>query len=162
MLFLLAPRLPRFGIALFLGVWNLLVTGAIYFDGFGPSAYSLGYVVVAVLGFFFLPRKYAFPLLLLPAAAYAGVLHSAPGVQPFQRWTMTIGTAAIGGLVVAYMRERMRELVLRLTDAARTDRSPACSTGARWRSCSKSSSSARGAAAGRCRSSSATSTGSRP
>jgi diguanylate cyclase (GGDEF)-like protein len=120
-LFLMAPPLPPLGIALFLALGNAVVTAAISFDGFGPSAYSLGYVVVAVLGFFFLPRKYAFPLLLLPAAAYAGVLHSAPGVQPFQRWTMTIGTAAIGGLVVAYMRERMRELVLRLTDAARTD-----------------------------------------
>ena len=121
LLFALAPRVPPLGIAFFLALGNVIVTTAIYFDGFGPSAYSLGYVAVGVLSFLFLPRAWAFPLLLLPAAAYAGVLHSAPGVQPFQRWTMTIGTALIGGLVVAYMRERMRELVLRLSDAARTD-----------------------------------------
>jgi diguanylate cyclase (GGDEF)-like protein/putative nucleotidyltransferase with HDIG domain len=120
-LLLVAPRMPRVAIALFLAVGNLVITGAIYFDGFGPSAYGLGYVAVTLLGFYFLPRPYALVLLAMTAAAYAGVLHSAPGVQPYQRWTMTIGTAAIGGMVVAYMRERVRALVIRLTDAARTD-----------------------------------------
>ena len=120
-LLLVPPRLPRVAIALFLALGNVFVTGAIYFDGFGPSAYALGYVVVALLGFYFLPRAYALVLLAMTAAAYAGVLHSAPGVQPFQRWTMTIGTAAIGGMVIAYMRDRMRALVITLTDAARTD-----------------------------------------
>jgi diguanylate cyclase (GGDEF)-like protein len=120
-LLLVAPRLPPAAIALIVALGNLFVTGAIYFDGFGPSAYALGYVAVTLLGFYFLPRPYALVLLAMTAAMYAGVLHSAPGVQPFQRWTMTIGTAAIGGMVIALMRDRMRALVVRLTDAASTD-----------------------------------------
>jgi two-component system cell cycle response regulator len=49
------------------------------------------------------------------------VLHSAPGVQSFQGWAITVGTAAAGGMVIASMRDRVRALLSRLTDAARTD-----------------------------------------
>ena len=118
---LTAGRLPAAGVPFFLVLAHAVVTTAIYFDGFGPSAYALGYVAVGLLAFYFLPRWPAALLLAVPAAAYAAVLTTAPGVQPFQRWVMTIGTAAIGGFVVSYMRERVRELVAQLSDAARTD-----------------------------------------
>ena len=38
-----------------------------------------------------------------------------------QRWLLTIGTAMVAGLLVAYQHDRIGALVHRLTDAARTD-----------------------------------------
>jgi diguanylate cyclase (GGDEF)-like protein len=49
------------------------------------------------------------------------VLTTVPTVQPFQRWLVTVGVAAMGGLLVSYVRGRVHELVVRLSDAARTD-----------------------------------------
>jgi diguanylate cyclase (GGDEF)-like protein/putative nucleotidyltransferase with HDIG domain len=121
LLFLGAHRLPGFVVPLFLAVGTLLTSGAVYFDGHATSAYGLCYVAVGLLSFYFLPRGHAFAQLALAGAAFAAVLTEVPHVQPFQLWIMTMGTAAIGGVVVLYMSERVRDLVARLTDAARTD-----------------------------------------
>jgi diguanylate cyclase (GGDEF)-like protein len=114
-------RLPKVTIPLALAAGHLMTAAAVYLDGHGPSAFGLGHVAVGVLGFYFLPRPLAVAMLGFGGAVFAGVLTTLPTVQPFQRWVMTVGTAAIGGFVVSYMRDRLVELVTRLSDAARTD-----------------------------------------
>jgi diguanylate cyclase (GGDEF)-like protein len=114
-------RLPKVTIPLALAAGHLMTGAAVYFDGHGPSAFGLGHVAVGVLGFYFLPRPLAVAMLGFGGAVFAGVLTTVPTIQPFQRWVMTIGTAAVGGFVISYMRDRVAELVTRLSNAARTD-----------------------------------------
>jgi diguanylate cyclase (GGDEF)-like protein len=116
-----AKRLPSAAAPLSFFAGTLVITAAVYFDGHGPSAAALLYVWLGMLAFYFLSRWQGALLLLLMGVAYAGVLTTVPTVQPFQRWLMTVGVAAMGGMLVSYVRDRVRELVDRLTDAARTD-----------------------------------------
>ena len=121
LLFAFGDRLPREVIPAALAVAIGLITASVYFDHIGASAYGLAYVAAGILAFYFLPRTWALALLVLAGTAYALVLSAVPHVQPFQRVVMTLGIAGIGGLVVSHMRDRVNELVARLTDAARTD-----------------------------------------
>jgi diguanylate cyclase (GGDEF)-like protein len=117
-----AGRLPGMVAPAFLVLGSLMITAAVYFDGFGASAYGAFYVWVGVEAFYFLSRRHAVLQLLLAATAYAWVLDRLdPGNAPIQRWLVTVGVTAVAGLFVSYMRDRIERLVRRLTDAARTD-----------------------------------------
>jgi diguanylate cyclase (GGDEF)-like protein/putative nucleotidyltransferase with HDIG domain len=116
-----ASRLPAATVPVALVGGILMITAGVYFDGHGPSAAGLYYIWVGMLAFYFLSRLQAALVLGLMGTAYAAVLHVVPAVQPHQRWLTTLGTAAIGGMLISYVRDRIRELVGRLTDAARTD-----------------------------------------
>jgi diguanylate cyclase (GGDEF)-like protein len=117
-----ASRLAATAIPFFLIGGSLLITAAVYFDGQTSSVYAYLYVWVGVEAFYFLSRRLATLQVLLAAAAYAWVLSHLPGdALAEQRWLLTIGTALVAGLLVAYQRDRISALVHRLTDAARTD-----------------------------------------
>ena len=120
-IFACAERLPAATVPVALAMGGVLITAGIYFDGNGPSPAGIYYVWLGILGFYFLSRWQAALLLALMAGAYAAVLHLVPSVVPHQRWLTTMGVAAIAGMLVSYVRDRIRELVARLTDAARTD-----------------------------------------
>jgi diguanylate cyclase (GGDEF)-like protein/putative nucleotidyltransferase with HDIG domain len=116
-----AGRLPAAVVPLSIGLAVPLNTAAVYFDGHGASPYGTGFIAIALTACFFLPRLEALGVLGLAGAAYAGVLAALPGSDSLQMLVMVLGIAAIGGVVVSYLRERVRELVNRLIDAARTD-----------------------------------------
>src|SRR3954469_11748979 len=117
-----ANLLPAVAIPGFLVVGSLLITASVYFDGHAGSVYAFFYVWVGVEAFYFLGRRLATLQVLLAGAAYGCAL-SAVASEGFaeQRWLLTIGTALVAGLLVAYQRDRIGALVHRLTDAARTD-----------------------------------------
>jgi diguanylate cyclase (GGDEF)-like protein len=120
-LFFGAERLPAAAVPVALVGGILFITAAVYFDGGGPSPAGLYYIWLGVLAFYFLVRWQAALVLMLIGGAYGGVLHLVPTVQPHQRWLTTVGVAAIAGMLISYVRDRVQELVVRLTDAARTD-----------------------------------------
>src|SRR3954454_5113195 len=117
-----ANVLPETAIPGFLLIGSLLITGAVYFDDHTSSVYAFFYVWVGVEAFYFLGRRLATLQVLLAGAAYGWAL-SAVASDGFaeQRWLLTIGTAMVAGLLVAYQRDRIGALVHKLTDAARTD-----------------------------------------
>ena len=116
-----ARRLHESAIPAFLAGGSLLITAAVYFDGHGGSSYAFLYVWVGVEAFYFLGRRGAVLQLLLIATSYGWALTSVSTTVPLQRWLLTVGTAVIAGILVAYQRNRIERLVNRLTDAARTD-----------------------------------------
>jgi diguanylate cyclase (GGDEF)-like protein/putative nucleotidyltransferase with HDIG domain len=116
-----AGRLPALVVPLGVGLAVPLTAAAVHFDGDGASAYGTGFIGIALIAGFFLPRVQALAVLALAGGAYAGVVAAMPGPGSVQMPVMVLGIAAIGGLVVSYMRERVRELFNRLIDAARTD-----------------------------------------
>ncbi|HEX2233560.1 MAG TPA: diguanylate cyclase [Thermoleophilaceae bacterium] len=120
-LFFGAGRLPAATVPLALVGGVGIITAGVYFDGQGPSPAGLYYIWLGVLAFYFLSRWQAGLMLALTGAAFAGVLHVLPTVQPHQRWLTTMGITAIAGMLISFVRDRVQELVARLTDAARTD-----------------------------------------
>ena len=117
-----AKFLPAAAIPGFLLAGSLLITAAVYFDGHTGSVYAFFYVWVGVEAFYFLNRRLATLQVMLAGAAYGWALSVVPGDGiAEQRWLLTIGTAMVAGLLVAYQRDRIGALVHKLTDAARTD-----------------------------------------
>jgi diguanylate cyclase (GGDEF)-like protein/putative nucleotidyltransferase with HDIG domain len=116
-----AGRFPAVVVPLSVGLAVPLTAAAVWFDGDGASAYGIGFIGIALAAGFFLPRVEALALLTLAAGAYLAVLAAMPGMHSVQMPVMVLGIAAIGGLVVSHLRERVRELVNHLLDAARTD-----------------------------------------
>ena len=117
-----ADRLPAAAIPAFLALGSLLISAAVYFDGHTSSVYSFYYVWVGVEAFYFLRPKLAALQLGLAGAGYAWALsmvHSDGLIR--QRWMLTLGTALVAGLLVAYQRSRIERLIHTLTDATRTD-----------------------------------------
>ena len=122
LLFFQSEWLPPKVIPLFLAGGTILISTAVYFDGHATSAYALLYVWVGVEAFYFLERWKAVLQIILLGAAYAWALDAAgDSVVALQRWLLTVSTAVVAGVLVASLRERIEGLVLRLTDAARTD-----------------------------------------
>jgi diguanylate cyclase (GGDEF)-like protein len=120
-LYLGARFLPAASIPLALVGGVVTITAAVYFDGHGTSPAGLYYVWLGVLAFYFLSRWQAALVMALMGGAYAGVLNLVPTIQPEQRWLTTMGVAAIAGMLLSFVRDRVQELLSRLTDAARTD-----------------------------------------
>jgi diguanylate cyclase (GGDEF)-like protein len=118
-----ADRLPGAALPSFLAFGTVLITAAVWLDGHADSAYAFFYVWVAVVAFYFLRIRLAAVQLLLVGGSYAWALVVVDGASvPLQRWLITVGTAAVAGGIVAYMRRRIEHLVAWLSDAARTDR----------------------------------------
>ncbi len=104
----------------------LLVSTAVANDQ-AASAYGLFFVWVAVSAFLLLTRRLALLVLAVVAGAYAAALELAAGGavggggSEAQRWLVTIGTAAVAGLLVGALRDRALTLTERLSGAANTD-----------------------------------------
>jgi diguanylate cyclase (GGDEF)-like protein len=99
----------------------------IHFAGPGARAATTAsfYVWLVVYAFYFLSRRAAIAYLVCSAVAYGAVLatqhdHGAPG-----QWLVVMGTAAVGGVVVGLMAERLRAL-------AGTDSLTGLATGRSW------------------------------
>ena len=121
-MYLRADRLPPWAIPLLLSGATLLITAAVYFDGHSASAFALLYVWVGVEAFYVLERWKAVLQLTLVGVSYAWALSMVgDAVVPLQRWLLTVGTAVLAGVLVASLRDQIQGLILRLTDAARTD-----------------------------------------
>jgi diguanylate cyclase (GGDEF)-like protein len=103
-----AERMRPWMVQVALVLSTLAITRAIYFSNDAGSFYSLWYVWVGLFAFFALDRRAALAQLGVTAIAYGWVLTEIPQGSSVVRWLMTVGTIAIGGVLVDILTGRVR------------------------------------------------------
>jgi two-component system cell cycle response regulator len=112
-------RLPSWATPAALALATILVTYAVeFFSDPGQSIWAIFYVAVGLQAGYFLNRLWAAAQVALVAAAYGLALW---GHGSLEAWLGTIATVALATWMVGTMRVRVRRLIARLADAARTD-----------------------------------------
>src|SRR3954471_10484597 len=115
-------RLPRwvFPAACYAAV--ALVALAVYFSDDNDSPYAFYFVLVAMFAAYFLDLRHLILLILSAAVAYPLAVRAVGGgEESAQRWLLTVWTMVVVGAFIAILRQRVRNLIARLFDAARTD-----------------------------------------
>ncbi len=113
-------RLPSWATTAALALSTVLVTYAVeFFADPVESVWAIFYVAVGLQAGYFLSRWWAAAQVALVAAAYGLVMWGHAGA--LEVWLGTVATVALGTWMVATMRVRVRRLIDRLADAARTD-----------------------------------------
>jgi diguanylate cyclase (GGDEF)-like protein len=113
-------RLPAWATPAALALATILVTYAVeFFSDAGQSIWAIFYVAVGLQAGYFLTRWWAAAQVALVGAAYGLVIWN-NGVA-IESWLGTVATVALGTWMVGTMRVRVRRLIARLADAARTD-----------------------------------------
>jgi diguanylate cyclase (GGDEF)-like protein len=113
-------RLPSWAPPAALALATILVTYAVeFFSDPGRGVWSIFYVAVALQAGYFLSRWWAAGEVALVAVAYGLVMWGQEAA--FEVWIGTVSTVALAAWMVGTMRIRLRRLIMRLADAARTD-----------------------------------------
>jgi diguanylate cyclase (GGDEF)-like protein len=99
-----------------------LITLAVGFSGHPGGGYAFFYLWVIVYAAYFLTRRQATAQLLFVALAYAAALIVwGTGATRVTTWVVAIGSLTVAAVVVRMLKERLDELVQRLSRAAETD-----------------------------------------
>jgi diguanylate cyclase (GGDEF)-like protein len=99
-----------------------LIALAVYFSDDSDSPYALYFVLVAMFAAYFLELRHLILLIICAAVAYPIAVGAVgAGDESEQRWLLTIWTMIVVGVFIAVLRQRVRNLIARLFDAARTD-----------------------------------------
>ena len=113
-------RLPSWATHAALALATILVTYAVeFFSDPTQSIWAIFYVAVGLQAGYFLSRWWAAAQVALVAAAYGLVMWGHEG--SVELWLGTIAMVAVTTWMVGSMRVRVRQLIARLADAARTD-----------------------------------------
>ena len=113
-------RLPSWATPAALALATVLVTYAVeFFADPIESVWAIFYVAVGLQAGYFLSRWWAAAQVALVAAAYGLVMRGHDGA--LELWLGTVATVALPRGWSATMRVRVRRLIDRLADAARTD-----------------------------------------
>ena len=121
-LLIVYDRLPRWAFHPIVFLGTAISTAAAY--GWGSeSAYGpLPFVWVTLLAFYFFSRGPALVHLALMAAGYALALGlEDPSESPLDGWVATVVTLLVTGLFISVVRDRLAQLIGRLSDAAHRD-----------------------------------------
>jgi diguanylate cyclase (GGDEF)-like protein/putative nucleotidyltransferase with HDIG domain len=107
-------------------VGTALITACVYFTGERKGApgtdLEMLYFWVAIYSAYFFGKRQAAAQIAWAAVLYWAVLALSSHAEVFAiRWAETVTTLAVAGILVQALRNRVEELVHRLTDAARTD-----------------------------------------
>ena len=114
-------RLPSWTFQLILASGTVLITAAIDFADEATGAYTMFYLWVVVYAAYFFKRWQAIGHLVLVAIAYGIVLMDGSTDDGMARWTITVGTLLVAGLLIGLLKRHVDALVLRLADTASTD-----------------------------------------
>jgi diguanylate cyclase (GGDEF)-like protein len=121
-LFAVGDRLPAWTFHPLAVVATAIATAASYGWGSGSAYGPLLYLWVAMFAFYVFSRWMALVHLALMAAGYALALAlEDPAENPLDGWIATVATLLGTGLFVAFVRDRLSELIRRLRDAAHRD-----------------------------------------
>ena len=113
-------RLPSWAPPAALALATILVTYAVeFFSDPSRGVWAIFYVAVALQAGYFLNRLWAAAEVALVAVAFGLVMWGHPAA--FEIWIGTVSTVALAAWMVGTMRLRLRRLIMRLADAARTD-----------------------------------------
>src|SRR3954447_11724607 len=121
-----APRMTLFQLQALGFLGTALITLCVFFTGEQHGAHATDmemlYFWVAIYSAYFLDKRQAAAQIGWAAVLYWAVLALSAKPDVFAiRWAQTVGTLAVAGILVHTLRNRVEELVHRLTDAARTD-----------------------------------------
>jgi diguanylate cyclase (GGDEF)-like protein len=120
MCFRAQDRLPSWATNAGLALATILVTYTVeFFSDPTQSIWSIFYVAVGLQAGYFLSRWWAVAQVVLVAGAYGFVLRGEVG--SVEIWLGTVAMVAFTSWMVGSMRVRVRQLITRLADAARTD-----------------------------------------
>src|SRR5688572_28128249 len=113
-------RLPSWATPAALALATVLVTYAVeFFSDPSQSIWAIFYVAVGLQAGYFLNRWWAAGQVALVAAAYGAAVWGQDGA--LETWIGTLAGVTLGTWMVGTMRVRVRRLIMRLADAARTD-----------------------------------------
>ena len=113
-------RLPSWATPAALALATILVTYAVeFFSDPGQSVWAIFYVAVGLQAGYFLNRLWAAGQVALVGVAYGLAVWGQDGA--LEIWIGTLAGVALGTWMVGTMRVRVRRLIVRLADAARTD-----------------------------------------
>jgi diguanylate cyclase (GGDEF)-like protein len=98
---------------------TLVITRAIYYSH-DPSFYSFYYVWVGLFAFYFFGRELGVLHMAVVGIAYAWVLVEMEHSAPVARWVMTVGTLAVGGILIDVLMRRVRRGAIESESRART------------------------------------------
>ena len=113
-------RLPGWAVPAALALATVLVTYAVeFFSDPTGSVWSIFYVAVGLQAGYFLSRWWATAQVALVAVAFGLVV--ARHDEPVTVWLGTVAAVALATWMIGTMRARLRGLITRLADAARTD-----------------------------------------
>jgi diguanylate cyclase (GGDEF)-like protein len=107
-LFAFAPRFRPWMLATVVALGTLTVTRAVYYSNDAGTFYGLWYVWVGLYAFFAFERRLAIAELALVGVTYAWALAQLPPASSVVRWLMTVGTVAIGGILVEVLIGRLQ------------------------------------------------------
>src|SRR3954468_23099422 len=121
-----APRMTLFQLEALGFLGTALITLCVFFTGEQHGAHATDmemlYFWVAIYSAYFLDKRQAAAQIGWAAILYWVVLAVTSDPSVFAiRWAETVATLAVAGILVQALRNRVEELVHRLTDAARTD-----------------------------------------
>jgi diguanylate cyclase (GGDEF)-like protein len=115
-------RLPLWAFPALCTGASTLIAGAIYLSDRADSPYAFYFVLVEMFVAYFLSVRQLIIQTLFIAAAYPIVLSQLASEETApQHWLLTIWTVIVVGVFIAVLRQRMRGLVGRLSDAASRD-----------------------------------------
>jgi two-component system cell cycle response regulator len=116
-------RLPQWAFPGSCFVATGFIAGALYYSNRADSPYAFYFVLIAMFSAYFLSVRQLVLQTAVIAIAYplvVGVLKPIDE-QPGQRWLLTIWTIIVVGAFIAILRQRMKGLIGRLSDAASRD-----------------------------------------
>jgi diguanylate cyclase (GGDEF)-like protein/putative nucleotidyltransferase with HDIG domain len=121
-----APHMTLFQLQALGFLGTTVITVCVYFTGERKGApatdLEMLYFWVAIYSAYFLSKRQAAAQIAWTAVLYWAVLALSSNPDVFAiRWAETVTTLAVAGILVQALRNRVGELVHRLTDAARTD-----------------------------------------
>ncbi len=103
-----APRVRPWMLWAVVAAGTLTVTRAVYYSNDAGTFYGLWYVWVGLYAFFAFERRLAIAQLAIVGVTYAWVLTQLPPSSSVVRWIMTVGTVAIGGILVEVLMGRVQ------------------------------------------------------
>ena len=98
-----------------------LITAAIHFSGEISTVYVMFYVWVTLYAFYFFSRLQAALQLGFLGLAYSAVVFTDQVDVALAKWLIPIATLVVAGALIATLKDRVRRLIARLSDAVRTD-----------------------------------------
>jgi diguanylate cyclase (GGDEF)-like protein len=107
-LLVFASHFKPWMLAVVVALGTLTVTRAVYYSDDAGTFYGLWYVWVGLFAFFAFERRMAIAQLALVGVTYGWALTQLPPSSSVVRWLMTVGTVAIGGILVEVLTGRVQ------------------------------------------------------
>jgi diguanylate cyclase (GGDEF)-like protein len=104
-----AGRLPRWSLQVAVGFGTVVVTRAVYYGDDPTAYYSLWYIWVGLYACFFFGSRWGVVHIAIVGVAYGWALTQVSQSLPAAGWVMTMGTLAIGAVLIEVLAGRVAQ-----------------------------------------------------